>query len=550
MTNVRSTNFPNANSPQLLTRLLEAVSRGVRTTRGLQETLGVQSQTARYYIHAGEWLDLCVDQGEVELTPLGLEYVFAGPRRPWVYVRAVWSNPFAAAVLMGGDGRLPDGDSVERAMRRQDPDLADATIRRRASAVRSLIAPAVGRPRPRARDEEERQLGLPLAHPSASSAPRVRLYGDREYNPDAYRITLTALLDHGELSLGSLRALLDRSGGTELPLGGFVDMAVSRGDAVRIDERLVVTPAAIERQDLVSTTPSIMLSDPLYRAYLRDVAAAPDNRSAGVRRDAFAARFRAWDRRLFGHPVRIDRLAHDLEAVLMDRAVDSFPLAQPGATPPPVVREPFLDVWARGPLLAACPPSLAQLQGGVAAVNRVLQTVRRRGELGLVGLGVRPTAVHGAILHPGEPVPRSVPDARSLRLRLLMHAPYPSVLTALLLLHRLHPDAISLQHASAGLQVMVRHAPVGDPLVVVDRFGTSQGWVMCRRPQSGIDAQTVVRSLEVAGIAVRVGRLVVLEERFFHHLAGSPDEQEVAARIRPLADALQAWLDAAAESGE
>src|SRR5690606_1664855 len=179
--------LPNANSPQLLTRLLELVARGVRSTRGLQEALAVEPRTVQYYTRAAEWLGLLDGDGACTLTPLGLEYVYAGrerprgyasavranalapavlepsggerlppPRglgyvyagreRPRVYASAVRANALAAAVLeQSGGERLPTLDEVQRAVARAEPTLAPATVRRRASAVRALIAPAVGR---------------------------------------------------------------------------------------------------------------------------------------------------------------------------------------------------------------------------------------------------------------------------------------------------------------------------------------------------------------------------------------------------------------------
>jgi hypothetical protein len=65
--------LPGANSPQTLTRLLEAAARGVRSTRALQEALGVQAQTVRAYVHAGVWLGLADAPDPFELAPLGLE---------------------------------------------------------------------------------------------------------------------------------------------------------------------------------------------------------------------------------------------------------------------------------------------------------------------------------------------------------------------------------------------------------------------------------------------------------------------------------------------
>lgn len=539
--------IPGANSPQLLARLLDAVARGVRTSRGLQEVLQVQAQTVRAYLHSAAWLQLATATDPAELTPLGVEFVYAGSRRPQVYARAVWSVPLAAEVLTAGDGRVPDLDVVARAIERAESGLAPATLERRAGAVRSLVAPAVGRPRPRSREQEERQLGLPLGH--ATLLDRTPRLSDTasEYDPDAYRYVLCALLDHGELTMGHLRALLDRAGAPNLPLGGILDLALTRGDAVRAQDRLVVTPAAVERRALARATPSLLLSDPQYRAYLTDaVAARGGDRKAEIRRDASAARFRPWDRRLFGHPLAPDQLERDLERVLLDRPLAAFPLALPGPFALPDGGEPFLDGWEARGHLVALPPTLAQLQGGLPAVNRMLRTGRAQGEVSLPDLSFRPRAVHGGVLHPGEPVPRAVPDVRTLRHRVLMHAPYPAVLAAILLLHRHHPERVQVVEDRSGWSVKAPAAR-GVPLLAwIDGFARHRGWVPCRRDDAGLPAAVLVAVFETLGLGQVVGRLLVLAEPLFARLATEPEELEILSRLRPLADAVDAWL--AAES--
>lgn len=539
----RTSAFPQANSPQLLTRLLEAVARGVRTTRGLQEAVGVQAQTARGYVHAGQWLGLLAPTEPVELTPLGLEYVYAGPRRPQVYARAVWAQPFAAGLLIAGDGRLPEPDAVERAVLAAEPDLAEATVHRRAGAVRSLIAPVIGRQRPRPREQEERQLALPLGHaPIPDPAPSLPP-PQGEHDPDAYRYVLAALLDHGELSLGQLRALLDRAGASTLGLGGLIELAVSRGDAARVGERLVVTAGAVARRELAGGVPSVILTDPLYRAWLADAVAATTDRKAEIRRDAVAHRFRSWDRRLFGHPLRPQTVVADLERVLMDRPLEAFPVAQPGERAPATVEEPFLDVWEQPGLLLALPPYLAQLQGGVAAVNRLLKNARLGSDVTLPDLAYRPVVAHAGLVHPGEPVPRSVPDARTLRLRVLMHAPGPALVAALLLLHRQRPERVTVVEERVGWAVKV---PAGEPVPLLDwlaGFAAGRGWCWSRGPGPGLGAPVLVRVLEALGVATAVGRTLVLAEPLFARLATEAEELEVAARLQPLAEAIDASFE-------
>lgn len=538
--------LPGANSPQLLTRLLDAVARGVRTSRGLQEVLQVQAQTVRAYLQAAVWLRLVSTADPVELTPLGVEYVYAGARRPQVYARAVWSVPLAAEILVAADGRLPDLDLVARALERTESGLAPATLERRAGAVRSLVAPAVGRPRPRSREQEELQLGLPLAHAAVLERTPSLRDATSEYDVDAYRYVLGALLDHGELTLGQLRALLDRAGAGELPLGGVLDLASTRGDAVRQRDRLIVTAGAVERRELARATPSVLLSDPGYRAYVADAAAArTGDRRAEIRRDAAAARFRAWDRRLFGHPLSPDTVERDLERVLLDRPLTAFPVARPDpAWSLPVAGEAFLDVWEQRGHLVALPPSLTQLQGGLAAVNRLLRTGRAPDLVAPPDLATRPLVVHGGILHPGEPLPRAVPDLRTLRHRVLMHAPYCAALSALLLLHRHHPDRVQVTHERAGWSVKIPGFHTTPLLDWLDGLARARGWVPVRREAGGLPPEALVAVFEVLGLGQVVGRLLVLAEPLFARLGTEPEELEILGRLRPLADAVDAWLSA------
>lgn len=539
--------LPSANSPQLVARLVDAVARGVRSSRGLQEALSLQAATVRAYVHAAQWLGFLEPEGEPMLTALGMEYAFAGRQRARVYERAVWSQAVAAELLVGGDGRLPEADAVLAAVERQEPGLAGATLHRKASAVRALLAPVVGRPRPRMRAHDEEQLGLPLTH--ASTATPLPTLGDGpvqgEYDPDAYRFVLACLLDFGELTLAHVRRLLDRAGAEQLPIGGCVDMAISRGDAVRVGERLVATAAAVGRRGLADSTPSVMLSDPLYRAYLGDAVAAESDRQAGVRRDAQAHRFAGWDRRLFGHPLRPEHITSDLEHVLMDRPLEAYPVARPEGPEPVAVEAAFLDAWERPGLYLCLPPYLAQLQGGLPAVNRILARARQ-GHTGMPELSDRPSVYHGGLLHPGEPLPRSVPDARTLRMRLLMHAPYFALLGALLWLHRLDPGIYEVRKERTGWRLRHRRRDRGGLLEVLDEVALARGWRPCRRLDGGVPAEVVVAVSEALGLAAVVQTRLVLAERLFVQLDHEPEELEVAERLRPLAEAVAEVLEAEA----
>ncbi|MCB9677355.1 MAG: hypothetical protein H6737_19770 [Alphaproteobacteria bacterium] len=536
---------PNANSPELLTRLLDMVGRGIRSTRGLSEALGVEARTVLYYTQAGEWLGLIDVDEDCELTPLGLEYVYAGEDRPRVYARAVWANPVVAELLAASDDRLPTVGAIAAAVRKIDPEMAPSTIRRRASAIRGLIAPAIGQPRARA-PGEVRQMALPFGRTNPPPAPPdLEAVGTREYSPDAYRYLLANLLDHGELELHHVRGLLDRANAETAPIGGYVDMAIARGDARRIGKSIAITPAATQRAELVESTTSIILSDPVYRAYLEDCRLAPTDRHAALRRDQVARRFRGWDTRLLGHAVDPDTLDADLEAILLDRPLSAFPIAVPGARQGSTEPGAFLDRWADPDLLIACPPTLAQLQGGVAAVNRLLRAQRGSPEASRTPtLADVPQAVHGGMLHPGEVPPRAVPDTRMLRARVLANAPYVTLSAALLLTHRRHPHRLVVHRHHGRWTVRLGTRTLGPVLPLFDDFARARGWAVVRRAQGGLPDAALFDTLEALGIASTFGRQAVLNEKLFAQLRSAPEESELHARMAPLVGELEDWLGA------
>lgn len=535
---------PNAHSPQLLTRLLEMVARGVRTPRGLQETLGVDGRTVQHYTHAGEWLGLLATGEDTWLTPLGLELVYAGSDRPAVYARAVRAVPFVQGLVGVHPARAPTRQEIERAVARDAPDLAPATVERRARAVESLVAPALDLT---GAIERGTQLDLPL-DPVAPRppVPILTLEAGREYNPDVYRFLLGALLDHGELTLGHLRALLDRAGADQAPIGGYVDLAMARGDAHRRGDQVVVSAEAVRHRDLVETTPSVVLSDPGYRRWLGDLLAG--DRRAQIRRDQSGARYQLWDRRLFGRAPTSDTLTVDLDRVLMERSLESFPVRGEAGPEPVAVHAPFLEAWARPGLVVALPPPLVVLRAGLEPVNEALLEARRRGVDAVVlpGLAHRPALVHGGLLHPAEPLPRSVPDLRTLRIRLLMNAPYPALLAAALLAHRLGPG-LSLVERKGRWTVRANDRRCGGLLEVLDAFARSRGWLPSRRPKGGIDDASLLHLLEHLGIAVVVARRAVLAESFFALLRREAEEMEVFSLLEPLAEALSDFLHQARE---
>ena len=85
----------------------------------------------------------------------------------------------------------------------------------------------------------------------------------------------------------------------------------------------------------------------------------------------------------------------------------------------------------------------------------------------------------------------------------------------------------------------------GVPLLAwIDAFARSRGWIPTRRDAGGLSAGVLVAVFETLGLGHVVGRLLVLAEPLFVRLASEPEELEILSRLRPLADAVDAWLSA------
>jgi hypothetical protein len=502
--------------------------------------MGLDLRTIQYYVGAAEWLGLVEPGPDRLLTPVGLE-IALGDSPDEAYARAVWSQPLVAS-LIGGGRELPQLDDVTLAIARAEPELAPATVRRRASSVRSLMAPALDPTRRRA--PEHLQLDLPLV-PRLPAPPQQLTPGRaRDADPDVYRFVLGALLDHGELTLGHLRALLDRSGGAELAIGGYVDLAVQRADAVRSGERILITPGAVARREIAGTTAGIILSHPAYRRWLRDLRdAGNSDRQAEIRANAAAARFRAWDERLLGKAADPGDLDVDLAKIVLDRSPDSYPLAGEPGPEPAVVVASWLDAWEQPDLVVCLPPTLEVLRGGLSAVNGALAAARQGSrEVGLPDASSRPARAHGGLLHPGEALPRTVPDLISLRQRALMNAPYIAVLAALLLIHREQPERFRVRRRRGAWALQRAAKTLGPLLDVIDTFFLEIGHVPSRRPGAGLSADDLLSGLQAIGIVADLGGVLALDERLFHRLRTEPEQIEIHGLLRPLADALEAHL--------
>lgn len=531
--------LPNANSPALLTHLLEVVARGVRSSRGLAEALGVEARTVRYYVGAGAWLGFLEDDIAPRLTPEGLAYVYGGGRRRALYAAAIERQPLLARLLARHGGKLPEGAALHTALASLEPGLASATVERRASALRGLVAPWREERAARAiePDPHPEQLALPLGQPRAPTlAPPLASLAGAAFSPDIYRFLLCFLLDHGELTLGHLRGLLDRAGAEDSPIGPYVELALERGDATQLDprtgSRLAITPGGVARRELAWDVSSVILSDPGWRGHLDALRAA-----RGRRPPAGANRWRLWDERLFGragHPESVDA---DVARVLRDRGLASWPIARPNPDEGPWGggSAAFLDqLEARG-LLLTLPPSLGQLWEGLAGVNRRLRNARHRADaVGLPSLAYTPLLAHGGLLHPGETLPRAVSDQRSLRIRVLRHVPYAAMVAGLLLAHRVARGRPELVLERGAWVVRAHRKRLGPLLELLDGFALSRGWLPSRRG-GGLDASTLLALLERLGILVRTAAHAVLDDGLF---AALREEEEESAALGPGLDAL------------
>lgn len=539
--------FPNANSPQLLTHMMETLARGIRSTRGLQESLGIDQRTVRYYLQAGRWLGLLLDGSEPLLSPDGLAYVYAGSERPRHYARLVLNHPFVQQLLSHAGGRMPTTAQVAEVMRASAPDLADATLQRRASSVRGLIAPAMEPglvPEADARD----QLALPLSQaPKVAAPPPLSAIGGKVFNPDIYRYIACTLMDHGELTLGHVRGLLDRAGASDVAIGPYIDLALERGDAARLEERLVVTSSMAHHRHMLDSTASIILSDAGWRAHLTSVMSQP-NEGSQVR---IKGRYRLWDRRLFGHQMSPDTLEADLHVVLRDRSLSSWPICNGPGDLPAYTPRAFLLAWDQPGLAVALPPALAQLWEGLSGINRRLRNARHRADaVALPTPAYRPLRVHGGALHPGETLPRSIPDLRSLRTRLVMNSPYVAMVIALMLLHRNEGSRLSIRTTGGRWELRRYRQVLGAPLEILDGFARAMAWIPSRRPHGGLNDGAFLSLLERLRLVVLTDQRALLEEGFFHSMRQEAEEGQLHPQLTHLGARLSAYLDTLVQQDE
>ena len=243
----------------------------------------------------------------------------------------------------------------------------------------------------------------------------------------------------------------------------------------------------------------------------------------------------AWNERLFGNDDGGD-LEGAVDRLLMGRGLSTFPLAGDARAQEAQDPGPFVERWQRTGIVVAFPPELAQLQGGIAAVNRLLRKARVRDVVGLPSVARRFCTVHAGALHPGEALPASVPDARSLRLRVLRHCPAVALTTALLLWHRAAPSEVEIRRIDNEWTVC-RSAETMPLFRALESFGEARGWVLSRRGQTGLSSLDLLRAMEAVGIATVVGKTAVLDEVLFRRMASEAEEAEAHAWLSPLSEA-------------
>ena len=388
------------------------------------------------------------------------------------------------------------------------------------------------------------QLELPLAFvPDMDTQVDLSKLGSQDFEPEIYRYFLAHLIDYGELSLAHVRGLLDAASAKSIPIGGILNMALERRDAIQVDQRLVVTQGAVSRREVTQSTESIILSDPVYRSFLSGVLDNQNLTGQHLATHAEHERIMRWHQRIFGGHTKPSMLRKHLEQLLIDRSLESFPLAGTRGFIPTTLERPFLDIWENEALLIACPPSLKRLQGGLETVNRLFRHAQKgKDQTGIPDLTDRPIYFHGSLLHPGEPPPRNVPDTLSLRLRILMNIPYLSMTAALLLAQRLDPRGVSLRKISGRWTVHYGSTEMGALLPLLDRYAQSRNWIASRRSNRGLEANHLIDILDSLHISAPIPSGVVLAEKFFARLRTEIEEMEVYRNLRPLAETMMAFL--------
>ena len=349
----------------------------------------------------------------------------------------------------------------------------------------------------------------------------------------------------GELSLGQIRAVLDARGGRDCPVGSYVEMAIRRGDAWRIGEKLVTSFGAVWRRGVVDSALGVALSDPAWREHLDVVFEAAQGELGAIdalRRSTPAVL--AWDQALFPKARTAEQLAAEVKQVLLSRNLDNFPMAGDTGAQPVARLGSFLSQLETSDLALALTPAIRELGWSVEQLNRELER-RRRSPNGVH----RPSlldardVVHAGLFHPGEPVSSAIADRLSLRLRALENIPHVAMLAALLIAHRRQAGRIVLKVSDGAVLIRVGRQDRGELLSLLDEFCSEQGWLVSRRSRSDLDGEALVDVVERLGVCARVRSAVVMSETFFVRLQDDVEHHELYQQLLPLADRLVGFLE-------
>lgn len=529
----RAVLLPNANNPRLLLRVMRLIASGVRRPRSIGEILEIERRTVHYYTQASEWLGFLEPDQQSVLTESGLTWVFSEEEdRTRLYARAVWGNAFASH-LMSTFGGLPPPDAITKFILAWDSSVSESTARRRASAIRGLLEPALPH-YPTPHQPARPQLVIPFAQqrpPQANRTDTIDLSAGIAESPDLYREILCALLDAGELRSGCIRSLLDNLGAQDAPLSRYIEMALRRGDATRSGEHLVVAPGAIQRRVLASDVLFIALSDPHYREAL---SSRPESR---IRK-----RFALWDLRLFDGPATPEAL----QRALVGRRLESIPIAGPQAGPgAPAQRGDFLSAVQNSSPVVSFPATLTQLSGRVQLINALLLEARKSPSgVRLPSIIDERQRVHGGLLAPGERLMAGIPDNLTLRIRVITCCPAFSLLAALLLLDRRQRLRLRITRQQQGTNVHLAEQPLGGMLSLLSDFCEAMGWPLTRPPkEQGLTDTALMAVADDLGMLMQVGDRVVLTESLFVQLQEDPEFRDSYERLLPLERIFGEWLE-------
>lgn len=494
-------------------RVLEAVFGGVRRPASIARLLDVEIRVVRVYIAHATWIGLARDAPEPHLTPLGLEFVLATRLRADVMARAVAAHPALT--------RSTEVEAIEIALLQAGVSASLALARRDARAIRRLVE---GAKRARA-DLPDAQLSFAFPGPLPDN-PRSAGAESGDDSLDVYAAVLRGLLEHGELSLATLRGLLDAAGAENAGLGAYAALAVRRKDASRRGETLVVTSGAVQRFQLAESAVSIALSDPDFRHWLEGGTPAASEEQRCLR----------WGRRLFG----VQPVAEALKRLLFGRRLGSFPLAGDAGPDLPPPTGPFTDAIANGPVAFSLSRTVSALDAGLSWVHGAWRSaVMAPAAARVPSVLDSRIAVYGGLFSPGDALPRNIPDLLSLRLRAVRNTPTLTLLAAAADLHR-HK---LLRLRDRGDTVWVE-APGKQPVTfdeLIDVVAKSRGWVISRAPTRS-PWPSIVNAAVKLGILTRCRDLVTIDETFFLRLGSDPEHHELHERLAAPRDAIEAAL--------